>query len=322
MQTPTPHTVRLRAELTAGELKADVGAVLEQARAAGLPEPTRFESPVAKAARPFAVFDPARIVDQRVAFILADETYLMLSRAPGAPATVVQAVRSGEPLTEAEVREAQHRQAGLLRGLLAGGRLRAGSVERIEPNVSALPSVPLAARYPALVADDAQAERAYADPAPFWAAWDEDQAEGGQHLLTRHLDAAATPDWFRAVFDAQWAMARAARPGETFYGRRIAPAGCEELLTRGESCLRQVGYRDGEVELAGFVPPGQHVPPWEILAWNEVLGDGRLADGSPVAAVRVVFRNEEMARREATPLLDIGAQVAYLGRDGLYHPVA
>ena len=249
-------------------------------------------------------------------------TRLAVSTHPGVAGTLIQGSRVADAgLSEAAVRDAQVRQVNLLRGLFVTGKLEGGHVERVEPGLDALPSVPIARRLPAVVVTEDRVAAAYNDPGPFWAAWGENQARGEHHLLARHLDAASTPAWFRACFEDHWAMARAARPGDTFYGRKVAPPGCEDLLARGESRLRQVGYRDGHVELAGFVPDGARVPPWEVLTWSEVLLRGSLDDGSPVSSLRVVFRNEEMARREATPLLDIGAQVAFLGRDGMYHPV-
>src|SRR4030095_6762772 len=110
----------------------------------------------------------------------------------------IQASRAADGLTETEVRDAQIRQAKPLRGLFETGELGTARLERLESGLDALPSVPLARRLPGVVVTDDQVAAAYADPTPFWAAWNERHAQGGRHLLVRHLDAASTPEWFRA----------------------------------------------------------------------------------------------------------------------------
>jgi hypothetical protein len=314
--------VRLKAELAGKDLAGALDRVRALGEAAGMAEPASFATPIGAARQPIEGLDPARVVDHQLEIALADGAVLSISTHPGVAGTLIQASRAGDTLSVDEVRAAQLWQAGLLRGLLDTGDLRKGQVERLGPGLDALPDVPLAGRLPVVTVTEPEVAGAYADPGAFWAAWDEDRVRGDLHLLSRHLEEASTPAWFDAAFESQWAMARAARPGGTVYGGLAAPPGCEALLMRGESRLHRAGYRDGRVELAAFVPADAHIPPWEILTWNEALLRGRLEDGSPLSALRVVFRDEAMARREATPLLDIGAEVAYLGRDGEYHTLA
>jgi hypothetical protein len=322
MDRPTPQIVRLKAELSGKDLGPRLEQLVSLAREAGMAAPVAFETPLGAKPTPIARLDPARIQRSQIELVLEDGSRLAISTNPGATGTLVQGSRAEDAgLSAEEVVRAQSEQTALLRALFATGDLLTGHVERVEVGLDALPSVALARRLPALVVTTAEVDRAYRDAAPFWAAWEEDLVDGDRHLLSRHLAAGSTPDWFRACFAEQWEMARAARPGDTFLGRKVAPPGCEELLAKGESRLRQVGYRDGHVELAGFVPKGEHVPPWEILTWSEALLRGSLEDGSPLSSVGVVFRDEAMARREATPLLDIGASVSFLARDGSYQPV-
>jgi hypothetical protein len=320
--TPTPQIVELRAELSGQDLAGRITQVLDQARVAGMGEPQSFQTPLGAPAKSIERLDLSKILDYQVDFALADGTQLAISTGPKASVTLIQVSRADDALTEEDVRNAQSRQAALLRGLFMTGEVKSGHIERVESGLDALPDVPLARKKPGVIATEREVAAAYFDTAPFWSAWSDSVVTGERRLLLRHLDAASTPAWFRACFEKQWAMARAARPGDTFYGKKIAPPGCEDLLMKGESRLRQVGYHDGYVELAAYVPDGTHIPPWEILAWSEVLLRGRLDDGSPVSKVRVVFRNEKMARTEASPLLDIEAEVVFLGPDGQYHPVA
>lgn|SRR5690606_1842436 len=316
MSIETPQIVSLKAELSGKELAPLVDIVRSTS---GLPAPTTFRTPVGGAEKPIDALDLERLKDAQLQIGFGDGTQATLSAHPRLPGTLLEVWRGDDAGLPADaVTAAQHALVSLLRELLGTGRLQSGRVERAEELVEALPAVPIARRYPAVVTTKAAVEAAYRDPAPFWSAWSEDASSGDLHLLSRHLDVATTADWFRATFDDQWAMARAANPGDTFFGQSVAPPGCEGMLRKGKSALKEVGYRDGYVELAGFVGPNEHVPPWEILHWSGVLLDGALPDGRPVHELRVVFRNEEMARREATPLLDMEAKVAYFAPDGTY----
>lgn len=316
-----PDLVNFRALLERDSLEHWLPRVRACAERAGLPAFATFHSPTSGPPRPLADFDPAALAEQQVRFEARDRTFLSVSAHPRLAGVLVQA---SWPLDgqEARCREAQRALAELLRELFATGRLEEGHVERVGADVDALPLTPVGQGFVALVTTDAAVSAAYQAPAVFWDAWDVHEPSGGRHLLVRGTQAATSADWFRAVFEQEWAMARAARPGQTRIGTRHAPPGCEALLMAGRSCLREIGTRNGQVELAGFVPQGAHVPAWEILTWRELLLRGRRDDGSPVSSLRVVFRDERMARAEATPLLDIGAQVLFLGRDGQYHPLS
>jgi hypothetical protein len=320
MKTSNPQIIRLRAELSEKDLPSVAQRVLRIASDVGMGSAVAFESPLGAKAQAMARLDLTKLVRSQVRFSLESGAHLSLS-SHGA-GSLLQGSRSQDsPLSEDEVRASQARQSKLVEALLEAGMLVSGHVERLEEGLDAVPSVPLARRLVSVAVTAEQVEQAYREPQAFWAAWGARTKAGELHLLSRHLDVASTADWFRAIFEDQWAMARAARPGDTFFGGKVVPDGCEELLMRGKGRLSQVGYRDGVVQLAGFVPEGEHVPPWEILTWSEVLSRGSLDDGSPVSELVIVFRNEAMARREATPLLDMGAKVAFMGRDGLFHDV-
>jgi hypothetical protein len=256
-----------------------------------------------------------------VRFEAPDDTFLSLSKPPNLAGVLVQASYPVDD-DEAKCLTALSVLVALLTELFATGQLEDAHVERVgAERLGAVPLTPVGQGDVGLVTTDAAVDAAYREPASFWAAWDRDEQANGRHLLVRGVEAATSAEWFRAVFEKEWAMARAAKPGGTRIGTRRSPPGCEGLLMAGESCLRQVSSADGHVELAGFVAEGTHVPAWEILSWNETLLRGQTESGSPVSSLRVVFRNEQMARAEATPLLDIGAQVVFLGRDGQYQPL-
>jgi hypothetical protein len=202
--------------------------------------------------------------------------------------------------------------------LLVSDRVCEGYVRRIEPRLGSLPLVPVARQYVAVITTEAAVAASYRDPSSFWAGWDRRVRHGEQSLLVRGTDAPTSAEWFRAIFGREWAMARAARLGTTRIGWRDLPPD-EAVYGAGQSCLSFVGRREGEVELACFVPTGAHVPPWEILKWSEAVQRRATQDGAPLTQLSIVFRDEAMAVAEGTPLHDMGAIVQWFGADGLYH---
>lgn len=316
-----PDMVNFRAVLVGDSFERSLARVVDSAERAGLPQFETFHSPTSGPSRPLSDYDPASLTNHQVRFEAPDRTFLSVSTPPNLAGILVQASYPVDG-DEARCRHALRVLPALLKELFANGKLEEGHVERIgaEP-LEAVPLTPISQGLVALVTTDAAVDAAYREPAAFWDAWDQHEEAGDHHLVVRGVEAATSAEWFRVVFEKEWAMARAARPGLTRIGNRNAPPGCEGLLTAGQSCLREAGSAAGHVEVAAFVPEGAHIPPGEILFWNEILLRGRFENGSPVSRVRVVFRNEQMARAEATPLLDIGAQVVFLGRDGEYQPV-
>lgn len=317
----TPQVLRSKLVLSGTDLAARLPRLVEVLGSAKLPSPVSFETPIGAAARPIERLVPAQLKRGQVRINLADGADVAFAESPAAAQTLVELGLSGDALSETQVVAALEGQVGFCRALLAQGAVVSGTVERFDTGVDALPEVPLARRLAALIVTEQQVREAYVDPKPFWSAWSSREQYGELTLLSRHLQLGSSEAWFRACFHDQWAMARAAKPGDTFYGARYVLPGCEDLLATTETRLTQVGYHDGHVELAGYVPSGAHVPPWEILHWGDVRVAKQLPDGSPVSHIRVVFRNEAMARSEGTPLLDQGLEVVYLGRDGLYHSI-
>ena len=316
-----PDMINFRAVLAGDSLQRWLQDVSALSKRAGLPQFKTFHSPTSGPSRPISAYDPASL-DKSVRFEAPDGTFLSVSKPPNLAGVLVQASYPVDG-DEARCRTALSVLTALLKELFATEQLEEGSVERIgAETLEAVPLTPVGQGDVGLVTTEAVVDAAYREPASFWAAWDQHEQAGGRHLLVRGVEAATSAEWFRAIFEKEWAMARAARPGGTRIGTRNAPPGCEGLLMSGESCLREVSSAGGHVELAGFVVEGKHVPAWEILSWNEILQRGRLENGTPVSSVRVVFRNEQMARAEATPLVDIGVQVVFLGRDGQYQSVS
>lgn len=318
-----PTFVRMKAWL-AGEVPfaTRVTQLLELTQRCGLPAPTSYAAPVASKAIPIARLDVNRIGHQQISLDALERNYGIALSVQKDGRVLVDASMTTEAVDEAECRKVLHALTSLLGALFDTDEVDTGFVERIESGINALPTTPLSLRNLALVVRDADVARDYREPQLFFRVWDTQRVRGDQHFLARAVDAVTTPAWFQALFVGQWTMARAARVGSVRYGSRQAPAGCEAVLLAGESCLRQVGYRDGHVELAAVVLEQSEIPPWEVLQWNEILNARKLPDGSPVTEVRAVFRDEASARRHARVLLGVRMKVVFLGADGAYHAVA
>ncbi len=246
-------------------------------------------------------------------------TDVLITPMPRAPGTLVQASRVADGgLTAEAARSAMTTLTALLRTSFDVGAVRTGEVDRIGAGIDALADVAIAHRGTvAVVATTSEIIDAFGSVEPLAAAFTEHRVHDERHFFARHLDAGSNAAWFRACFADQWRLAWRAKPGTTFYGVSM-PEECADLLAFDRTHLRQVGYRDGHVEVAAFLPADATIAPAEVLAWSNVLRSGKLGDGSPVSHVRIVFRDEAMARRAATPLLDIGAEVAFMSRSGDY----
>lgn len=162
-------------------------------------------------------------------------------------------------------------------------------------------------------------EQLFEFPDSFWKNnWDSKDQYGNKFLLARAMAAASNIDFAKSITEHQWEMARAIKPNLTKY---YTPAVLEEekpLYNSGESRLEKVGYVKTEkvYEYSCLINEGDHIPGWEIFQLRSLVQDGKLADGSIVETVRVVFWEKEMALREKRPLLDVGAKVYYQGEEG------
>lgn len=179
------------------------------------------------------------------------------------------------------------------------------------------PEVPLVTSNSHIVVTNVEAvEEHYDDPAAFWGAgWQRAAEDDGQILLTRALDLAAGPKYLEAILDHQWAMARAARPGEATYEAPVYRADERALFGAGAPRLRFVGY-DEDARLAEYscaLAEGEHIRGWEVYALRAIVEARALPSGHPVDTVRVVFLDEPTARAEKRPLLDIGCRVFHCG---------
>jgi hypothetical protein len=191
---------------------------------------------------------------------------------------------------------------------------------RPERDAMCVPDVPLVdVNSHIVVTNRAEAEEFYDDPAVFWdSGWNVVEEREGQRLLARDMDAVAGPDLLARIIEPQWAMARAAKPGETRYeGPYVTPAE-EPIFRSGEKTLHFVGYDEDEklIEYSCALTRGEHVRGWEVFALLGIVSDKKTPDGAQVETVRVVFLEEWAARQEKRPLLDVGCRVFHYDEAG------
>jgi hypothetical protein len=188
---------------------------------------------------------------------------------------------------------------------------------------TAIPEVPLVTGNSHIVVTNAEeAEELYDDPVAFWnAGWTRAVEVDGQVLLTRALDRAAGARYLSAIIEHQWDMARAAKPGEAAYTSPVVDEAECEVFNAGEPRLHFVGYnaKDQLAEYSCAAEPGEHIQGWEIFALHSIVANKALPDGHPLDTVRIVFLEEEAARLEKRPLLDVGCRVYTYRDDGELH---
>jgi hypothetical protein len=183
-----------------------------------------------------------------------------------------------------------------------------------------LPKTPLVGdRSHVVITTQASVEAAYDKPAVFWSAgWSHVEQTGDAYLLQRAMDTTCSVDYLRAVLPHQWALARGAKPKQTRYYLPNPLPEETPILNSGEQMLHAYGYHSelARMEYTCYLEKEAHVGGWEILGLYQLLREGKLPDGSPVSNARVLFYEQWMAGQEKRPLLDIGAQVAYIASDG------
>lgn len=202
-----------------------------------------------------------------------------------------------------------------------------------------VPKVPIAgAGSQIVVTTEAAVAAGFDDPAVFWNASWEVECFGDRRLCTRAMTAVDRPDLMRHIFDDQWAMARAAKPGTiTLFGLSEMTPAEDELLRRHEPTLFPVAYLPDErtFEFSCALMDETRVSPLDVLtvdslktyatdnpdAWEELarlnlLDEEMLPYGSVIDALRVVFIDEAVARREKRLLLEAGAEVLYYDEAG------
>jgi hypothetical protein len=170
-----------------------------------------------------------------------------------------------------------------------------------------------------LLADSLRLRRQYPDPAVYWRAWDETRDLGdGRVLVTRGLAVDDEVAFKARVYPPTWELARAAKAGLTRYDDPVVLPEARDLFEAGAGALVQTGF-DAAAQRADYAADlGEHahLAPREIYRLRRLLQDGRLADGTPLRAVRVSFPDRATARRELIPLHDIGVEVVYPGGQG------
>ncbi len=156
-------------------------------------------------------------------------------------------------------------------------------------------------------------------PEKFWDyPWDSVDTYGEKILVSRAMKAASNVEFATAIFDQQWELARLAKPNLVKYYKAGPREEEMAVYKSGASRLENVGYVEEEktYEFSCLLNEDEHIPGWEIFIIEDLVAEGKLADGRIVEIVRVVFWEDEMAHREKRPLLDVGAKVYYQGEEG------
>jgi hypothetical protein len=169
------------------------------------------------------------------------------------------------------------------------------------------------------LADAAALARQYVSPDAYWRAWDvASEVRAGRVLVSRALTVDDECAFKAKVYPATWDLARAARTGLTLYGDPEILPDERALFEAGEPTITQLGFDDEthRLEYTAYVGEGGHILPREVYLLRRLLLDRRLSDGSRLEAIRVSFPDQAMARREFTPLHDVGVEVAYLASEG------
>ena len=153
----------------------------------------------------------------------------------------------------------------------------------------------------------------YASEAAFLEGWSSVEPCPRGLLLKRGTGALLDTEFRQATEAHSWALARIADPGR--YTVWLSDLSVQEdaVHRQGPPRMQRVGYLPGErtVEYSALLGPSEHLQGWEICDAADLLG-AETEDG-PIEAVRVVFLDEAQARQEASPLLNLGIQVFFMG---------
>jgi hypothetical protein len=206
----------------------------------------------------------------------------------------------------------------VVRAMTTAGELAAATLARQPTRAfSCIPAPPIARWNHVVAIPEQWATDAYGTD-DLWRHWDTAETFGGLRLAARALDSLGDEAWAREVLPSQMALARAARPGATTWPARACDEWDPVLIARPDHGLETVGYLPDEqaLELAGHFEPHEHVALRDILTVRALLESGQTSTGHPLHSVRVVFEDPATATRERVPLLDAGAEVWYVDRDG------
>ncbi|WP_419694230.1 hypothetical protein ACN2CC_26490 [Mesorhizobium muleiense] len=214
----------------------------------------------------------------------------------------------------------QHRCLSLCMELLREFVVYSAELRPEAAKALCVPEVPLVSGNSHIaVTNLAEAAELYDNPDAFWnAGWEIAEEQNEQRLLARDMDVLGGPEYLERIIDHQWAMARAAKPGETIYDTPDVHPEEAKTFNRGEPRLQSVGYSENEqlLEYSCVLEKGEHVQGWEVYALLAIIQQGRSAEGWPVKTVRIVFLEQWMAEEEKRPLLDIGCHVWHYDGDG------
>lgn len=252
---------------------------------------------------------------------ITDRLFIIITKNPKQENRwAVEFHESVEGLAPSEIIEVLDKQRSITKFFLEAYEVsfvqlyRKGSGERF------FPILPLVGdRTHLMLATEKAIAQLFDQPEKFWSyPWDSIDKYGSKILLARAMKAVSNVEFSTEIFDQQWELARLAKPNRVKY---YAAGPREEemaIYKSGASRLEAVGYLEEEktYEYSCLINEGEHIPAWEIFIIEDLVQEGKLADGSIIETVRIVFWEAEMANREKRPLLDVGAKVFYQGEEG------
>lgn len=331
--TPTPSLLRLMLHSQTADFAHYVRRAMETMALVGFPAIVRWEGAASEGNNVEGL--DALLEAFNIALLDRGPVFVQLYFETGVVGSSIRLIRDEDGLyfcshnvdhsvldtsTEQQLVRFQDISADLCGKLLQDPGLYAAELSAERGGATAIPDVPLVDGNSHLcVTNVDEVEATYDDPEAFWnAGWTVAAEQHGQRLLTRDLDVIGGAPYLQRILPHQWAMARAARPWHTGYSKPELHPSEAAVYSAGEARFHGVGYRqeDQVVEFACALNRGEHIHGWEIFALYNIVETGKLADGSVVKVVRVVFDESWAAEQEKRPLLDIGCKVFHYRDDG------
>lgn len=335
-----PAALLFDSEIVSDDFRGVVERIVHQASSVGFPQVTGWQTEREQDGPPAKLTDQIQRLPENSGEPRFDGSFIHVNFADGSFASAKFSPEwNGVGLIQLGLRAAsdhdgkigllaiQSRWIALLKLIFLEFRVYSAELLAIGGGALCIPDVPLITTSSHIaVTNEPEVTDLYDDPAAFWnAGWTIAAEHDGQRLLTRAVDLLAGPEYLEQIIEHQWAMARAAKAGETGYSDPEVLPEEEAVFRAGAARLEYVGYSADEklIEYSCVIGEGQHIQGWEVFALRSIVATGRTPDGkAAVETVRIVFLEKWMARSEKRPLLDVGCKVFFYAADGELHEIA